>query len=357
MDNKRLKSLFINTGTTIKESMQKLNETSEKILFVVDSEEKLLGTLNDGDIRRGLIHGINFADSVEMVMHRNYISLPSSMLDFKHQARQLMIKNKIEQIPILDINSKVIDVALWTDIFGERDEEKKQYLYSNQVIVMAGGRGTRLEPFTEILPKPLIPIGDKSVIEIIMDKFLRCGFHRFIYTLNYKKEYIKLFLKERAFPYDVNWIEEDDFLGTIGGLTLLKEKIEDTFFVTNCDSVLEVDFDNVLSWHKEHAAAMTIIGCHNEVKIPFGVLTLSNGRLENINEKPVHDVIINTGVYVLEPRVLTYLTSGARMDMNELIQTVAEKEKVCVYPIYKGWFDIGQWEEYRKNVQIIEKGS
>jgi dTDP-glucose pyrophosphorylase len=357
MDNKRLKSLFITTSTTIKESMQKLNETSEKILFIVDSEEKLLGTLSDGDIRRGLIHGINFTDSVETVMHQNYVSLPSGLLDLERQARQLMIRNKIEQIPVLDVNSKIVDVALWTDIFGEKDEEKKQSLHANQVVVMAGGRGTRLEPFTEILPKPLIPIGNKSVIEIIMEKFLRYGFHRFIYTLNYKKEYIKLFLKERAFSDDVSWIEEDDFLGTIGGLALLREKIEDTFFVTNCDSVLELDFDNILSWHKEHGAVMTIIGCHNEVKIPFGVLTLSNGRLENILEKPVHDVIINTGVYILEPRVLTYLTPGVRMDMNELIQMVAEKEKVCVYPIYKGWFDIGQWEEYRKNVQIIEKGS
>jgi dTDP-glucose pyrophosphorylase len=336
--------------------MQKLNETSEKILFIVDSEEKLLGTLSDGDIRRGLIHGINFTDSVETVMHRNYISLPSGLLDLEQQARQLMIRNKVEQIPVLEVNSKIVDVALWTDIFGEKDEENKQSLHANQVVVMAGGRGTRLEPFTEILPKPLIPIGNKSVIEIIMEKFLRYGFHRFIYTLNYKKEYIKLFLKERAFSDDISWIEEDDFLGTIGGLALLREKIEDTFFVTNCDSVLELDFDNILSWHKEHGAVMTIIGCHNEVKIPFGVLTLSNGRLENILEKPVHDVIINTGVYILEPCVLTYLTPGAKMDMNELIQMVAAKEKVCVYPIYKGWFDIGQWEEYRKNVQIIEKG-
>ena len=357
MENKRLKSLFITANTTIKESMQKLNETSEKILFIVDSEEKLLGTLSDGDIRRGLIHGINFTDSVETVVHRNYISLPSGLFDLEQQARQLMIRNKIEQIPILDVDRKVVDVALWTDILGKKGEEKEQQAYLNQVVVMAGGRGTRLEPFTEILPKPLIPIGNKPIIEIIMEKFLRCGFHRFIYTLNYKKEYIKIFLKERAFPYEVNWIEEDDFLGTIGGLTLLKEKIEDTFFVTNCDSVLELDFDNVLSWHKEHGAAITIIGCHNEVKIPFGVLTLSNGKLENIHEKPVHDVIINTGVYVLEPRVLAYLAPGDRMDMNELIQIVAEKEKVCVYPIYKGWFDIGQWEEYRKNVQIIEKGS
>jgi dTDP-glucose pyrophosphorylase len=357
MDNKRLKSLFISTCTTIKESMQKLNETAEKILFIVDNEEKLLGTLSDGDIRRGLMHGINFTDPIEGVMRRDYIALPSGLLDLEQQARQLMIKNKIEQIPILDLDSKVVDVALWTDIFGEKDEKKKQSLYSNQVVVMAGGRGTRLDPFTAILPKPLIPIGNKSVIEIIMEKFLRCGFHRFIYTLNYKREYIKLFLKERAFPYEISWVEEDDFLGTIGGLTLLQEQIEDTFFVANCDSVLELDFDNVLAWHKENGAAITIIGCHNEVKIPFGVLTLSNGRLENILEKPVHDVIINTGVYILEPRVLTYLTPGVRTDMNELIQTVAAKERVCVYPIYKGWFDIGQWDEYKKNVQIIEKGS
>lgn len=357
MDNKRLKSLFVSTSTTIKESMQKLNETAEKILFIVDSDEKLIGTLSDGDIRRGLMEGSNFVDPVETVMRRDYISLPLGLLELEQQAKQLMIRNKIEQIPILDLDSKVVDAVLWIDVFGEKDDEKTKSWYPNQVVVMAGGRGTRLDPFTEILPKPLIPIGKKSVIEIIMEKYLKYGFHRFIYTLNYKKEYIKLFLKERAFPCDISWVEEDDFLGTIGGLSLLREKIEDTFFVTNCDSVLELDFDNVLAWHKENGAVITIIGCHNEVKIPFGVLKLSNGGLENILEKPVHDVIINTGVYILEPRVFNYLAHGLRMDMNELIQIVAEKEKVCVYPIYKGWFDIGQWDEYKKNVQIIEKGS
>jgi NDP-sugar pyrophosphorylase family protein len=134
---------------------------------------------------------------------------------------------------------------------------------------------------------------------------------------------------------------------------LLKEKITDSFFVVNCDSILEIDFDEVLKWHKRHKAAMTIIGCHNEVKIPFGVLELSNGKLNRILEKPVHDVIINTGAYVMEPQMLSYIPEGNYMDMNELINLVIEKEKISVYPISGGWFDIGQWEEYKKSVEKL----
>jgi len=175
--------------------------------------------------------------------------------------------------------------------------------------------------------------------------------------LNYKKEYIKLFLKENNFPYSIDWVEEEEFMGTAGGLSLLNNKIDDTYFVVNCDSLLDVDYGNVLKWHKEHSASITVLGCHNEVKIPFGVLELSNGRLERISEKPAHDVIINTGVYVMEAHVNKYIPEKGQMDMNTLIDLVARKEKVIVYPIYNGWFDLGQWKEYENTIKHLEKSS
>ena len=187
-----------------------------------------------------------------------------------------------------------------------------------------------------------------------MERFYKSGFSKFVYTLNYRKEYIKVFLKENNFPYEISWFEEADYLGTAGSLSLLKDIVKDTFFVTNCDSLLKADFELILKWHKEEKSAITIVGCHNEVKIPFGVLELRKGRLNKILEKPIHEVMINTGVYVMEPRVISFIPEGEPLDMNKLIEKVAKKEKISVYPIHLGWFDIGQWEEYKRGLEKME---
>lgn len=354
MNKVKLQYLKINRDTTIKQAIQKLNETAEKILFVVDEKNKLIGTVTDGDIRRGIINGLGFNENVEAIMYRDFITISHDAPEKEEYARKLMLGKKIEQIPVLNIEGIIEDVILWSDIIGEETQSKPNQFYSNHVVIMAGGKGTRLDPFTRVLPKPLMPVGTKPIIEVIMERFYKEGFHRFIYTLNYKKEYLKLYLKENGFLYDIDWVEEEDFLGTAGSLSLLKKKITNTFFVVNCDSLLDVSFEDIMKWHKEQKAAITVVGCHNEVKIPFGVLHLSNGKLEKMLEKPVHDVIINTGVYVMEPDVISYISEGKPIDMNQLIEIVMEKEKVGVYPIYGGWLDIGQWEEYKKTLRHIE---
>ena len=353
MDKAKLKSLLSTVDATIKQAMKQLSDGGGKILFVVDKNEKLIGTVTDGDIRRGIIKGYGFSERIESLMKREFLFIKADMQDKEEYVKSLMLKTKIEPIPVLDDDGIILDVILWTDILAGKKQLRANKLHSNRIVIMAGGKGTRLDPFTKIFPKPLIPIGNKPVIEIIMERFFQYGFHKFIYTLNYKKEYLKLFLKENNFPYDIDWVEEDDFLGTAGSLVLLKNKIKETFFVVNCDSILDVNFQEILDWHREHEAAMTIIGCHNEVKIPFGVLHLSNGRLEKILEKPVHDVVINTGVYIMEPHIISYISEGSQMDMNKLIDIVAKKEKISVFPIYGGWFDIGQWEEYQVSVKKL----
>ena len=353
MKKDKLYSLLIPPMLTIKEAMQKLGETQEKILFVVDDSNKLLGTVNDGDIRRGLIRGLSFTDRVDNIMHRDFLFVYKGVQKIEEAAKHLMAEKKIEQIPVINKDGIIVDVILWTDVL----EAKKNLLpvesRQNQVVIMAGGKGTRLDPFTRIFPKPLIPIGNKPVIEHIMTSFYRYGFYRFIYTLNYKKEYLKIFLKENAFKYVIDWVEEQDYLGTAGSLGLLKAKIEDTFFVINCDSLVDVDFAGILSWHKTQEAAITIVGCHNEVKIPYGVLEMSDGELNRIQEKPVHDVIINTGLYLMEPYVLTYIPTGKKMNMDELIDKIGKEKKICVYPIYRGWIDIGQLEEYKNTIRML----
>lgn len=355
MNKEKLRSLLLRPDATIKQAMQKLNETAEKILFLTDEHSRLLGTVTDGDIRRAIIDGMKFNDSIEKVMHKDPTVVVLNQTDTEENIRQLIVNNKFEQIPVLDNEGVIVDVILWTDILKGSTPVRPKSFSPNQVVIMAGGKGTRLDPFTRIFPKPLIPLGNKAVIEIIMEKFYQYGFHKFLYTLNYKKEYLKLFLKEKDFPYVIDWVEEDDFLGTAGGLALLKDRITESFFMINCDSVLEIDFGKVLAWHKEHRAAMTIVGCHSEIRIPFGVLELSNGSLKRILEKPVNDFIINTGAYVMEPHVISYITEGSCMDMNELISAVLDQEKVSVYPIYGGWFDIGQWEEYNRSIEKLRE--
>lgn len=353
MEKTRLESLLVFIDTSIKEAMQKLTESGEKILFVVDVNRRLLGTITDGDIRRGIINGKDFLDSVVNVMNKVFTAAVDDNPNILEYAKQAMLKRKIAQIPVLDNEGKIIDLILWSDILDEKTNIIKPEIKPNQIVIMAGGRGTRLDPFTKIFPKPLIPLGNKPVIELIMGRFYKYGFYKFIYTLNYKKEYIKLFLNENDFPYSIEWVEEPDFLGTAGSLGLLKDKIDSTFFVVNCDTLLDTDFGDILAWHKEHKASITVVGCYNEFKIPFGVLELSDGKLKQILEKPVHDVIINTGAYVMEPHILSYIPVGKSVDMSELIGALCAKEKISVFPISSGWFDIGQWEKYSKSLKLL----
>lgn len=355
MDKAKIKSLLIYENATVKQAMQKLNETAQKILFVTDERNRLLGTVTDGDIRRAIIRGSGFTDGIDAIMNRKYAFLRWKPASLVEEAKELMVAREIEQLPILDEEGVVVDVILWTDILDRKPNLVPMQSHTNYVVIMAGGKGTRMDPFTRIFPKPLIPIGEKTIIEVIMDRFHKSGFQRFILTLNYKKEYIKIFLHESNMPYSVEWVEEPDFMGTAGSLSLLKDKLQETFIVANCDSLLDVNMSEVIAWHKEQGAAMTVVGCYNEVKIHFGVLELGNGKLQRILEKPTHDVIINTGIYVMEPHVINYIGDGKEVNMDELIGTlITADENVTVYPIHSGWLDIGRWDQYKQALRDYE---
>lgn len=343
--------LLVTTKMTIIEAMNRLNETAERILFVIDEKNFLLGTITDGDIRRGLINGVKFSETIEKVIHRKFIMLPENEIGKIDRAKKIMIEKEIEQIPVVDRDGRITEILFWRDIFGSKKEAINRKPFSNKVVIMAGGKGGRLDPFTKILPKPLIPIGEKPVVELIMEEFSRRGFRNFIFTLNYKKEYIKTFLTENDFDYGIDWVEEKDYFGTAGSISLLKDKVSDTFFVTNCDIILDSDYADILNWHKAHKNIITIIGCHKEIRIPYGILEADNGVLCKFVEKPHYDVLVNTGVYVLEPSVIPLIPKNKCMDMNALIELAGKKGKVSIYPIHKGWFDIGQWDEYKKSMK------
>ncbi len=352
--NPNLAKLCVLPTTTIKEAMLKIGEADKKIILVVDQDDRLIGTVTDGDIRRGLISGLGFTEPVEKVTYKNCRVIKRDEENKEKKAIEMMRTTKVTGVPVVDHEGKLTDMFMWLDLFAADSVTGPQAKLPNKVVVMAGGKGTRLEPFTRILPKALIPINEKPIIEIIMDKLYQYGFHDFIFTLNYKKEYIKLFLRENKFPYNVDWVEEPEFLGTAGSLALLKDKITDTFLLTNCDIIVSADFVDALKWHHEHKNKITIIGSHREFKIPYGVLELSGGELTHIREKPQYDVLINTGVYIMEPDVLNLIPTGVKFDMNHLVEAVIKKDKVSVYPISEGWVDIGQWDEYHKSLKKME---
>lgn len=357
MDKNKLRSLFIAPYSTIKEAIQRLNDTGLKILFITGPGEKLLGTLSDGDIRRGILAGSALTSPVEAVMKKKFYSLTAGTPDLPGTARTIMQQHMIEQVPVVDKDGVVQDVLLWLDFLGDRrpDPAKIAANKDNPVVIMAGGKGTRLDPFTKILPKPLIPIGDKTIIENIMDRFYANGFSRFLLVVNYKKEMIKAYFGERTLPYSVSFVEEEEFYGTAGGLSLLRGTIKQTFIVTNCDTILEGSYADLFQWHHDHGNIMTIIGSHKEITVPYGVLCMNNGILDRIDEKPKLDLFINTGTYIFEPSVFEFIKDREHLDMDRLIRDIKAQraDRVGVYPHWGGWFDIGQWDEYRKSLKEL----
>jgi dTDP-glucose pyrophosphorylase len=354
MISERCKRILIKTCSTLKEALKKIDETALQVLLVIDEKEKLLGVITDGDIRRAIIKGISFETPIKNIMSENPVTIKIG--DSKDRALFLMKKNDIRHIPVIDENCKVIDIYLWKDFLknGEIVFPKK----NNKVIIMAGGKGTRLDPFTKILPKPLIPINEKPVIEVIMDTFKKYGFYEFYISLNYKSEMIKYYFAENPNDYKIEFIEENDYLGTIGALSLIKSRIKNTIIISNCDVVIDVNYDELLKYHRKNENDITILGISRHVNIPYGILNMKSGcaDFEKIVEKPDYHFIVNSGIYVFEPKIIDLIPANQKIDAPSLISTAKEKGyKVQVYPMSCSWFDIGQWGEYRKTIEYFEK--
>lgn len=355
LNYEEIKKLVIFPDTSLKSAMAALSAGRGKVLFVIDDREKLIGSVTDGDIRRAILNGMGFDDLISKIMFKSPRFVRRSDQGFETKVKRYVIEEKLYSVPVVDERDRIVDILFWHDFFESHPLEVPAYkAFSNPVVIMAGGKGMRLDPFTKILPKPLIPFGNKSIIEKIMDSFNECGFSNFILTLNYRKELIKLYLKENQFPYNVDWVEEDEYLGTAGSIGLLKDRIKETFFVCNCDTLLENDFRNILAWHKGEKALMTLIGYHKELVLPYGTLQVDKGYLNAINEKPKFDMIINTGVYIIEPEIFSLVSTGKRLEMNHLIERAIKKGRVTVYPVCEGWFDIGQWKEYKESLHLLQ---
>lgn len=349
----KLKRVLIKPSYSIKQALKQMDAMGEKTLLVADDCNKLLGTLTDGDIRRWILKGNGLNDAVAGIMNRDPVVLAR---DFDRQkAKQIMIKQKIECLPVIEAGGEVVSAVWWVDLFDSKMNNFKAL--GLPVVVMAGGQGARLHPFTSILPKPLFPIGDKPIIEIIINKFFDYGCDDFYLSLNYKSNIIKAYFSDFEHEYKITYILENKPLGTAGSLHLMKKKIKKDFFVSNCDILIEADYADILKFHRQRKNKITLVSSMKNFTVPYGVCEIQNGgTLKGIREKPEYDFLVTTGMYVLDAAVLEDIPAGRFYNITDLISDYLDKkERIGVYPISeKSWLDIGQFEALQETLKKFE---
>lgn len=335
-------------------AMQRLDESGQKILFVVSNDDVLAGSLTDGDVRRWILSGGGLDATVDEVCNPHPFSIREHF-DLV-QVRKECLEKGFDSVPVLSPQSKVVDLLFREDLFGSAPRSAPKTKLEIPVVIMAGGRGTRLAPFTHILPKPLIPIGDKSILELIIDKFQAFGVNHIFLTVHHKAKIIKSYFEELQPSYVIEYLHEERPLGTAGSLTLLKGKIQGRFLVTNCDIIMDLDFADLDAFHTGAKHDITLVASMKSYSIPYGVCEIENGgMLLSIDEKPEHTFLISTGMYIVNAPMLDLIPVGNVFHMTDLIAAArAHGARIGVYPISESaWRDTGEWEEYRKALQVL----
>lgn len=349
-DIAKIKEISIQKTTSILEALKKMDFVSKKMLLIFDGSN-FLSVLSIGDIQRAILKRVDFNTSIEKILRKNITV--ASINDKKSDVKKKMLDNKIECMPVLSRKGTLEDVYFWEDFFGDEGERSKSNL-DLPVVIMAGGKGTRLKPLTNVIPKPLIPVGNKTILEEIMDCFVSVGSNDFYLSVNYKVETIKHYFNTLDNKnYNITYFQENQPLGTAGSMYLLKGKINKTFFVSNCDILINQDLAEIYNYHKSSGNTITMVSALKHFKIPYGTIkTKEGGLLKEMTEKPELTYQINTGVYILEPSVLDFIPEDRFYHITDLIEDVHQKgHKVGVFPISEGsWKDIGQWDEYLKMI-------
>lgn len=352
----KVEERVISPNATILDALKKMDALDKKLLLIVN-DKKFLSILSAGDIQRAILKKIGLENKISKIL-REHVRVASPK-DSMGEVENLMLTYRMEFCPVVDDNGELVDVHFWEDIFKEV-EPKPAFQFDLPVVIMAGGLGTRLKPLTNVIPKPLIPIGDSTMLEEIFTRFNRHGAHEFIISVNYKASLIKFYLKELNLPYSIDFINEDVPRGTAGSLSMLRGKIDKTFFVTNCDIIIDQDYSEILKYHRGAKNELTIVAALRHYQIPYGTLeTGENGELIDIKEKPDQSVWVNTGMYILEPSLLEVIPCSGFFHITELINNLKkEGRKVGVYPVSEGsWMDTGEWQEYDKAINRLRKNS
>jgi dTDP-glucose pyrophosphorylase len=335
------KEILLKKTATIKEALKVIDKGAMRIAIVLDKNDTVVGTLTDGDIRRGLLNGLTLDSSIEGL----YFKEPTlaNVNDSKELIIQKAIRKQIYQIPIVDDAGKLIKIE-------ELSHLLKTNAKHNRVILMAGGLGTRLHPLTQNTPKPLLKVGNKPILETIIENFAKYGFINITISVNYKAEMIKKYFGDGAkFGVNIDYIEENKRMGTAGALSLIKERPQEPFFVMNADLLTNVNFEHLLDFHLIEHSVATMCVREYDYQVPYGVIETEGSNIISIKEKPVHKFFVNAGIYVLSPQVFEYIPKDEFYDMPTLFEDIIkDKLKSISFPIHEYWLDIGRMSDFEQ---------
>lgn len=355
-NKKREESIQIDCQSTIIQAIQQMDIINRKLL-IVNKQNSFLGILSIGDIQRAILNKIDLQEAIEKILRANIAVAKES--DSKEEIIATMLKYRTEFMPILDADNQLIDVIFWEDILKEKNR-KEQIKEDLPVVIMAGGKGSRLKPITNIIPKPLVPVGDKTFVEIIMNSFLKNGLSNFLFSVNYKADLIKYYFENNDKQYSIAYFEEEKALGTAGSLALMKDHINSSFFISNCDIIVDQDYHEIYKYHKENKNDLTAVAAIKSYNIPYGTMDIGkNGLLQSLSEKPEFTYYVNAGLYILEPHLLDLIPSNQFFHITDLMeQIVSNSGRVGVFPVTEGsWMDIGEWQNYNETQERFKKGS
>lgn len=346
-------NLFARKNISIKNALKLIDKTGKKCLIIIDKKKKLLGTLTDGDLRRCILKKFNLNKKIVNIFNPN----PKFLFEKNYSQeflKKYFIKKRLDLIPVVNKNMNVIKIITWDQVLGKVNFKKKINL---PVVIMSGGQGTRLMPFTSILPKPLIPINNKAVIQHIIDNFVEFGCKDFSVITNFKSKIIQSYFEELKTKYKVRIIKEKSPLGTAGGLSLLRIK-KTPLIITNCDTLTNFNLHEFYQFHKKNKNDLTIVASIKNYKIPYGICEIGEkSDLKNILEKPNYNYLINIGLYIMNKKILKIIPKNNHFDFSDIIKNLkSNNKKIGVFPISENaWQDIGQWDEYRKSLVQLQK--
>ncbi|MCR5340558.1 MAG: nucleotidyltransferase family protein [Saccharofermentans sp.] len=347
------RDIIINSQISLLDALNIMDQTTRKLLIVCEFDN-FKGVISIGDVQRAIIKKQDLSLPVYNFVRKKvtYALTTDDLESVKNRMRE----EKIESMPVVDSNGVLCDVIEWAELFPAENEEAVEQI-NLPVVIMAGGKGTRLLPLTNVIPKPLIPVSDKTIMEEIMMRFKKAGCEEFYVSVNYMVETIKEYFSLRP-EWSINYIQEKKPLGTGGSLYLLKNKINKTFFVTNCDTIIDINLYDLLNYHKSNNNLITVVSAVKTLHIPYGTIeTKVDGVISRMKEKPDLVYQINSGFYVLEPEVLQYVEDEEFMNIPDLIGKLIDKGKrVGAFPVSENsWTDMGNWEEYLKLINHFLK--
>lgn len=352
MNKSEIKNRIIAKDESLLLALKRMDEQKVKTLFVFD-DECFQGLLTLGDIQRAIIKNVALTEPLSLVLCKDkvYGYVNEGEVSIKDKMRRM----RAEVMPILDEKGELVDVWFWDDLFMSSEITERSQI-DLPVVIMAGGKGTRLKPITNVIPKPLVPIGDKTILEEILDRFEEIGCRKFYMSVNYKSDMMRFYLDQLEHKYDVDFFMEDKPLGTIGSVALLKGKINSPFFVSNCDIVIDQDMRDVYDYHCENHNDLTIVTAVKSFRIPYGVIeTGKDGLMTTLKEKPELTYMINTGVYILNPGCIDEIPQGEFFHITQLMEKIkARGGRVGCFPVSEhAWKDMGEWPEYLKMIDVL----